>query len=216
LRNCELRAARLLQMLLLLQNRGRMTSAQLAIELEVTARTILRDVDAMTEAGLPIIAHQGNSGGIELGFNYRTRLTGLAADEAEAMAVILSRPIPELDQLGMRAAAERARSKLLESFPDGVREKISRAISQFRFGAPRDAPLDERLPALAKAVREGLIVRVQARSRNPGTVHPAALVLDAQDWTILDARAGKAPVRLVDCGDINISAKRFARDTNGV
>lgn len=73
-----MRAARLLQLLLLLQNRGRLTSAQLASELEVSCRTILRDVDAMTEAGLPIIVYQGNQGGIELGFNYRTRLTGLA------------------------------------------------------------------------------------------------------------------------------------------
>ena len=64
-----MRAARLLQLLLLLQNRGRLTSAQLASELEVSSRTILRDVDAMTEAGLPIIVYQGNQGGIELGFN---------------------------------------------------------------------------------------------------------------------------------------------------
>lgn len=72
-----MRAARLLQILLLLQNRGRQTSVQLAQELEVAPRTILRNVDAMTEAGLPIIDLQGNGGVIELGFNYRTRLTGL-------------------------------------------------------------------------------------------------------------------------------------------
>ena len=61
-----MRAARLLQMLLLLQNPGRMTSVQLAEELEVSRRTILRDVDALTEAGLPVIVFQGNQGGIEL------------------------------------------------------------------------------------------------------------------------------------------------------
>jgi hypothetical protein len=65
-------------------------------------------------------------------------------------------------------------------------------------------------------VREGLIVRIRSRSRNPETVHPAALVLDAEDWAIMDARAAKAPVWVAECGDINISAKRFARDTNGV
>ncbi len=54
----------------------KMTCAALARELEVATRTILRDVDALTEAGLPIIVLQGNRGGIELGFNYRTRLTG--------------------------------------------------------------------------------------------------------------------------------------------
>ncbi|MGE3178066.1 MAG: HTH domain-containing protein, partial [Vicinamibacterales bacterium] len=61
-----MRASRLLQILLLLQNRGRLTSAALARELEVARRTILRDVDALTEAGLPIVVHQGNRGGIEL------------------------------------------------------------------------------------------------------------------------------------------------------
>jgi predicted DNA-binding transcriptional regulator YafY len=211
-----MRAARLLQMLLLLQNRGRMTSAQLAGELEVTPRTILRDVDAMTEAGLPIIVHQGNSGGIELGFNYRTRLTGLAADEAEAMALILTRPMPELDQLGMRAAGERARSKLLESFPDGVREKISRARSQFCFETLPETEIDARLSALSKAVREGLIVRIRSRSEKPETIHPAALSLGADGWTVIDARAGKAPILVAHCGDINISAKRFVGDVSDV
>ena len=85
-----MRAARLLQILLLLQNRGRLTAPTLAAELEVTPRTILRDVDAMSEAGLPIQTLRGPQGGIALGFNYRTRLTGLAADEAVALAVWLS------------------------------------------------------------------------------------------------------------------------------
>jgi predicted DNA-binding transcriptional regulator YafY len=75
-----MRASRLLRLLLLLQNRGRLTCATLARELEVTRRTVLRDVDALTEAGLPIIVLRGPQGGIELGFNYRTRLVGLAAD----------------------------------------------------------------------------------------------------------------------------------------
>lgn len=87
-----MRAARLLQVLLLLQNRGRLTSASLAAELEVTPRTILRDVDALSEASLPIVVHHGNLGGIERGFNYRTRLPGLATDEAEALALWLAIP----------------------------------------------------------------------------------------------------------------------------
>ena len=120
-----MRATRLLQILLLLQNRGRLTCGTLAKELEVTRRTILRDVDALTEAGLPVVVIRGNQGGIELGFNYRTRLTGLAADEAEALAVLLAQPAPGLDQLGMRPAADRAVAKLVEALPDGVRNRIA-------------------------------------------------------------------------------------------
>ena len=112
-----MRAARLLHILLLLQNRGRMNASQLATEVEVAPRTILRDIDALTEAGLPVVTYQGNRGGFELGFNYRTRLTGLATDEAEALAVLLADPSARLAELGMAEAAARATSKLLESLP---------------------------------------------------------------------------------------------------
>jgi predicted DNA-binding transcriptional regulator YafY len=114
-----MRAARLLHMLLLLQNRGRMTSARLAAELEVSRRTVLRDLDAMTEAGLPVIVHRGREGGIELGFDYRMRLTGLDAAEAEAMGVILSAPpMDRLAALGLAEAGRRAAAKIWEAFPD--------------------------------------------------------------------------------------------------
>ena len=205
-----MRASRLLRILLLLQNRGRQTSAQLAMELEVTRRTILRDVDALTEAGLPIIVHQGNQGGIELGFNYRTRLTGLAADEAEAMAVMLSRPIPELAMLGLAEAADRARGKMLESFPDPVRLKIEAARRRFRFHLPTDPSADPRLRALAEAVRHARIVRIAVRSRTPRTIHPLALDLRGDGWFIVDGLDPDSPVALAVCGDINISALSFA------
>ena len=204
-----MRAARLLQMLLLLQNRGRMTSAELAEELEVARRTILRDVDAMTEAGLPIVVTQGNRGGIELGFNYRTRLTGLGADEAEALAVLLSKPTPEIDSLGMTGAASRARAKLIESFPDGVRERIYAAQDRFRFADVDLEPADPRLPALADAIRGQRIVHIQAYTSEARRVHPVALVRDAADWSLLDAHAAGSPVPRSEWGDINISAKTF-------
>ena len=204
-----MRASRLLQILLLLQNRGRMTSAQLARELEVARRTILRDVDALTEAGLPVIMFQGNAGGIELGFNYRTRLTGLATDEAEAVGVILSHPMPELEALGMAEAARRARAKLLESFPDGVREKAALAQARFRFDAPADTVSDERVAALAKAVRNQQIVRINARSAAPCAIRPVALVMAADGWRVIDREAPDHPITLAECGDINISAERF-------
>jgi len=205
-----MRASRLLQILLLLQNRGRMTSAALAGELEVAQRTILRDVDALTEAGLPIIVHQGNRGGIELGFNYRTRLTGLSADEAEAMALILTRPMPELAHLNLSEAGDRARSKMLESFPDRVRETMSKARQRFRYTVGQKALIDARVPALADAVRNRAIVRIQAKSGSPRVIHPIGLVLGDSGWAIEDALAPGVPIPLTDAGDINISARSFA------
>ena len=204
-----MRASRLLRMLLLLQNRGRLTSAQLADELEVARRTILRDVDALTEAGLPVIVHQGNQGGIELGFNYRTRLTGLAADEAEAMALILTRPMAELDDLGIADAADRARNKMLESFPDTVRIHIDRARRHFEIRQAPFGDIDPRIAALADAVRTARIVRIRASSKSPRTIHPARLIAQEEGWSVVDALAPDASIPLRDWGDINISARHF-------
>jgi predicted DNA-binding transcriptional regulator YafY len=210
-----MRASRLLRILLLLQNRGRLTAAQLAAELEVAKRTILRDVDALSEAGLPIIALPGAQGGIELGFNYRTRLTGLDSDEAEAIALMLSRPTPELDALGMGEAAARARAKMLESFPDPVRAKVEAAQQRFRFIPAPAGPADPRVEALARAVRGGNLVRVQARSHAPREIHPVALVLGQDGWLVEDALAPGAAIPLEACGDINISARRFRPTPHG-
>jgi predicted DNA-binding transcriptional regulator YafY len=197
-------------MLLLLQNRGRLTSADLARELEVARRTVLRDVDALTEAGLPMVVHQGHKGGIELGFNFRTRLTGLAADEAEAIGVLLSRPVDDLAALGMADAANRARRKLLESFPDVVRARASQAARRFRF-VPDPAPSedDPRLPALASAVREHRVVRIHAYRPQERIIHPIALVCQRGGWLVEDDRVPTVAIPLDACGDINISARRF-------
>ncbi|HMQ57970.1 MAG TPA: HTH domain-containing protein [Rhizobiaceae bacterium] len=196
-------------MLLLLQNRGRMTSAALARELEVSRRTILRDVDAMTEAGLPIVVLQGNQGGIELGFNYRTRLTGLADEEAEALAVMLTFSQPVLRVLGLENAGKRAASKLVESLPDKARETVRRTQTQFRAEMPAQEPADPRVAALAGALRSGRMVRLRARSTRPVVVHPVALLLTGQGWSVVDARDTTNPVPLADWGDINISVRGF-------
>lgn len=205
-----MRASRLLRLLLLLQNHGRMTSAQLARELEVARRTILRDLDALTEAGLPVLVFQGQRGGIELGFNYRTRLTGLSSDEAEALGVLLSRPVPELADLGMAGAAARARSKLLESLPDAVRERALIASRRFRFAAAVESdPDDVRITALANAIREHRIVRIRAHSPKERVIHPVCLEHGRRGWRVEDDLDPDVSIPLVACGDINVSSKTF-------
>ncbi|MEM9737284.1 MAG: HTH domain-containing protein [Pseudomonadota bacterium] len=205
-----MRAARLLQILLLLQNRGRQTSMQLAEELEVAPRTILRDVDAMTEAGLPIIAHQGQGGGIELGFNYRTRLTGLARDEAAALGLILAAESPMIAALGVEQEATRARAKLLESLPDRTRQEAQATMQ--RFSVSRQSSLDDaRIRAMALAVRAGTLVRVRFATPDEQVIHPAALTLDEGGWAVQDALSGGV-IPLEAWGRLNISAKRFSQE----
>jgi predicted DNA-binding transcriptional regulator YafY len=202
-----MRAARLLQILLLLQNRGRQTARQLATELEVAPRTILRDVDAMTEAGLPIIVHQGNRGGIELGFNYRTRLTGLAQDEAEALGLILSARNPLIAALDLDHAAARARAKLVESLPDAPRSRTADMIA--RFAIVDDTPADDaRIGALAKAVRARQVVRLRFASPSEQVIHPIAMERDRGDWRVRDGLT-RHWVPMSDWGRLNVSSRRF-------
>jgi predicted DNA-binding transcriptional regulator YafY len=205
-----MRASRLLRILLALQNRGRLTTRQLAAELEVARRTILRDVDALTEAGLPIMVHRGNAGGIELGFRYRSRLVGLDGAEAEALGLMLTAENPALAELGVSAAAQRARDKLIESMPEQVRAKIAQAERRFRLGGDAGHLPDPRVAALANAVRDGAIARIRAKSRNPRTIHPVALQLGPTGWAVIDAQDPTTPIPIADVADINISARRFS------
>lgn len=193
-----------------------MTTLQLATELEVARRTIMRDIDALTEAGLPIVVHRGISGGIELGFNYHSRLVGLAADEAEALGVILALPKSLLPALGIGPAAHLACDKLVESMPEGVRARIRQAQRRFRFPDEPVDPPDERLPALAGAIRESSITRIHAKSDCPRTIHPIALEFRRAGWMVIDALNPTSPILVSHCGDINISAKRFASPSAGL
>ena len=202
-----MRAARLLQMLLLLQNRGRMTSASLAEVLEVSTRTILRDIDAMTEAGLPVIVFQGNQGGIELGFDYRTRLMGLDTEEAAAMGLMLSATPQPVADLGLRQAADRARTKIWEAFPDQTRQHMAAACRQFTLAAATP-PADTRIAAIAQAIRDQRIIRLQAATQAEHVVHPVLLRQEADGWVLRGAAGADWPQR--DWGSVNISARRFA------
>ncbi len=205
-----MRASRLLLELLLLQNRGRMTAAQLADELGVSRRTVLRDIDALGEAGLPVLIHRGSRGGFELAFNHRTRLTGLASDEAEALGVLLAAPVHELAELGLADAAARARSKLVESLPDPVRATVQRSQDRVRFvGGGSATDPDRRVRALADAIRARRVVRLDARSRAPVVVHPVRLLRSSDEWAVADERAPDAIVPQRHWGTVNVSALSF-------
>jgi predicted DNA-binding transcriptional regulator YafY len=111
-----MRADRLLAMMMLLQSRGKMTAHVLAEELGVSQRTILRDVEALSIAGIPIYAEGGHGGGIALDENYRTSLTGLKEDEVRALFVSSSGSL--LRDIGLGEAVESTLRKLAAALPE--------------------------------------------------------------------------------------------------
>src|SRR3984893_17957469 len=110
-----MRADRLLTIVLLLQAYHQLTSRDLAARLEVSERTIHRDMDALSGAGVPVFAERGNGGGWSLMEAYRTNLTGL--NHSEIQTLFLTNPPQMLSDLGLHQASEGALIKLLAALP---------------------------------------------------------------------------------------------------
>jgi len=184
-----MRASRLVQLLLLLQTQGKMTAGRLATELEVSVRTIYRDVEALSGAGVPIYAEAGPGGGVRLVDGYRTRLTGLTAEEAEALA--LSGLPGAASELGLGTVLAAAQLKVDAALPPELRSRAVRMRERFHLDAPGWFAREEAVPHLAvlsRAVWEER--RVEVRYRKPdGEVNrlldPLGLVLKAGVWYLV-------------------------------
>ncbi|MFD0414538.1 helix-turn-helix transcriptional regulator [Streptomyces sp. NPDC127108] len=181
-----MRAARLIKMVLLLQSRASMTAAELAEELEVSERTITRDAQALSEAGVPVYADRGRTGGYRLIGGYRTRLTGLARSEAEAL--FLSGVPGALREMGLEDAASAARLKVSAALLPSLRDASESAAQRFHLDAPgwfKESPAPALLPAVADAVWDDrrLIARYRRQeSEVSRELEPYGLVLKAGVW----------------------------------
>ncbi|MGW5637605.1 helix-turn-helix transcriptional regulator [Streptomyces sp. NPDC003832] len=187
-----MKSSRLVSILLLLQTRGRMTAARLAEELEVSVRTVYRDMEALGAAGVPLYGDAGHAGGYRLLDGYRTRLTGLTADEAEALFLAgVPGPAAELGLGPLLAAAE---LKVRAALP----APADRISARFHLDAPgwyTDADETPFLPAVAGAVWNNRVLKVRYRRwREPTDVErrlePYGLVLKAGRWYVV---AGPGP-----------------------
>ncbi|MFE6618313.1 helix-turn-helix transcriptional regulator [Streptomyces sp. NPDC008086] len=189
-----MRAARLIKMVLLLQSRPSMTAAELARELEVSERTVTRDAQALSEAGVPVYADRGRAGGYRLIGGYRTRLTGLGRSEAEAL--FLSGVPGALREMGLEDAASAARLKVSAALMPSLRDASRSAAQRFHLDAPnwfREPKTPALLPAVADAVWDDR--RIVARYRRGETevereLEPYGLVLKAGVWYLCARVAG--------------------------
>ncbi len=189
-----MRASRLLSILITLQARGRVTAQALAEDSEVSVRTIYRDIDALSAAGVPVYADRGSAGGYRLLDGYRTRLNGLSAREVEAL--FLSGLPGAAAALGLDAAMAAAQLKVAAALPPELQSAAERMRTRFHLDAPAwfhapEAP--EHLQSLSAAVWEERLVEIRYRSwkaEKERRVGPLGLVLKSGAWYLAGAVGG--------------------------
>ncbi|MGW3119550.1 helix-turn-helix transcriptional regulator [Streptomyces sp. NPDC001107] len=211
-----MKSSRLVSILLLLQTRGRMTAAQLAEELEVSVRTVYRDVEALGAAGVPLYGDAGHAGGYRLLDGYRTRLTGLTADEAEAL-FLAGAPGPAAE-LGLGSVLAAAQLKVRAALPPELRAHADRISGRFHLDAPgwyADAEEAPYLPAVADAVWNSRVLNVLYRRWAEPTdverrLEPYGLVLKAGRWYVV-AGPGPRTFRVDQILQLAASDEEFTR-----
>lgn len=215
-----MRADRLLSLLMLLQSRGKMTAEALAAELEVSVRTIYRDIDALGTAGVPVYTDRGPGGGVALLDSYRTNLTGLNADEARAL-FMLSIPAP-LDQLGVGQELKAALRKLAAALPAASRSDETHIRQRIHLDSvwwfQEQEPVPH-LPTVQQAVWEDRKLRLKYRSRFDTEierlVEPYGLVAKTGIWYVVCARDSLMRVyRLSRILDTQLTDVVFTRPPN--
>jgi predicted DNA-binding transcriptional regulator YafY len=213
-----MRASRLVSLLLLLQTRGRMTAQALADQLEVSVRTIYRDVESLHAAGVPLYGDAGRDGGYQLLDGYRTRLTGLTTEEAESL-FLAGLPGPAAE-LGLGSVVAAASLKLMAALPAELRDRAGRISSRFHLDAPswyRDADATPYLAAVADAVWNERVLRIRYhRWKAPQdvnrTVEPYGLVLKAGVWYLVARANGRlATYRVSSILSLEASTSTFTR-----
>jgi predicted DNA-binding transcriptional regulator YafY len=213
-----MRAERLLRTVILLQSRGQMTAAELAGELEVSPRTIQRDMEALSGSGVPVYATRGVGGGWALHEGYRTSLTGLTS--AEALAIVVGRPPGILAGLGLDDPGEAAVLKLLAAVSQSARDRAEHARQRVHVDiAPwgwSESSMEERealLPQLQRAVWDDRTVRIRyAASDTFFEVEPLGLVAKGSTWYLVARNNGRfRTYRVTRIHDLAVTDRSFER-----
>ena len=212
-----MRADRLISILMLLQARGRVPARLLAQELEVSERTIYRDLDSLSAAGVPVYAERGPGGGCALVEGYRTTLTGLTQDEIRALFVLaVAAPLAEL---GMSQSLRAALQKLAAALPAGHRDEEERVRMRIHLDPEGWPDHEEPVPHLRTAQRAvwldrrlHLTYRLPFKTEVEWLLDPCGLVAKAGAWYLVAAREGQMRVlRMSQVTAARLSDEAFVR-----
>ena len=213
-----MRADRLLAIMLLLQTRGKQTAETLAHELEVSRRTILRDIEALSISGVPINAEGVHGGGITLDKNYRTNLTGLKEEEARTLFLGSNEKV--FTQLNLNDAAERTTLKLTAALPTRHQEAVQQIRQRILIDPAwwwQDSQSPQFWDQLQQAVYEDRCIRA-IYERYDGEVverelEPYSLVAKSSIWYLVAKREQELRIyRVTRFHDLTLLDNHFARD----
>lgn len=211
-----MRASRLLTILMILQTRGRTSAEFLAEELEVSVRTVYRDIDQLSAAGVPVYAETGRNGGFALLDGWKTRLNGLTAPEARAL-FFSGLPGPA-GELGLGEEAAQAELKLLAALPADWQAEARRMSSRFHLD-PRGWFQRGHKPEFLKLVAEAVWTETRIAVRYESwtevrdrVLEPLGLVLKGGIWYVVAQREGKVRTyRLSQIQALGPTGETFAR-----
>ena len=211
-----MRASRLINILTTLQARGRVTAEVLAAENEVSVRTIYRDVDALSAAGIPVYSERGSDGGYRLLDGYRVRLNGLSLQEAQTI-FLSGLPGPAAD-LGLGSLMAGAQDKLAAALPEDLRRSAARTKSRFHLDTPAwfgEAEQPHYLQAIAGAVWNSNRIRMRYRAwkgEKTREAEPLGLVLKGGSWYMAaSVEATIRTYRIARILDLIVSDEVFER-----
>ncbi len=212
-----MKSDRLVSLLLLLQSRSPRSARDLSLALEVSARTIYRDVEALSLSGVPVYAERGSAGGIALAEGYRKAITQFSTEELHALFLAAADPLAELGVTGHR----RALDKLAGALPDLQRRAAQQARQRILLDHNRWYRLEQPaalLSVLRRAVWEDRQLSIHYRDRTGSitqrTIDPYGLVSKAGVWYLI-ARQTDGEYRTFRAERIahaDESAARFTRD----
>jgi predicted DNA-binding transcriptional regulator YafY len=211
-----MKSTRLLSALMLLQAHGKLSCRELAERLEISERTAHRDMEALSQAGIPVFALRGAHGGWELTKGWRTKVPGL--DEAELRALLMAQP-SALGDPKLAAAAERAFGKLMAALPGSLRDQATSMRARLHIDPTGWRPSEQdisMLPivqdAVARDVKLSFTYRRADGDTAPRTVDPFGVVCKQNIWYLVArATAGMRSYRISRMSQAVALAMKFKR-----